>query len=53
MEDVFDDSTLVPSANNSLIGTGGGASQPGTTTEGTKVKKTIIRKRYKWTDETR
>lgn len=54
MEDVFDESTLVPSANSSLTAAGGGVSQTGATTaEGAKVKKTIVRKRYKWTDEIR
>ena len=50
MEDVFDDSASVPSVTSLPPG---GASQPGTTQEAAKAKKTFVRKKYKWTDETR
>ena len=55
MEDVFDDSALVLSGSNHVGG--GGASLPGIplSQEGGagKVKKTLVRKKYKWNDETK
>ena len=48
MEDVVDDSTLVVPS-----GGGGGSQMPGASLEGAKTKKTIVRKKYKWSDETR
>ena len=57
MEDVFDDSVLsLPSSSQ----VSGGSSAPGTpgtplSQEGgaSKVKKVLIRKKYKWTEEIR
>jgi hypothetical protein len=54
MEDVFDDSVLSLPGSSQVTG---GASAPGTPLpqEGgaSKVKKVLIRKKYKWTDEIR
>ena len=54
MEDVFEDSVLSLPGSSQVAG---GTSVPGTPLpqEGgaSKVKKVLIRKRYKWTDEIR
>ena len=54
MEDVFDDSVLSLPSSSQVVG---GSSAPGTllSQEGGagKVKKVLIRKKYKWTDKIR
>ena len=54
MEDVFDDSVLSLPSSSEVVG---GSCAPGTplSQEGgaSKVKKVLIRKKYKWTEEIR
>ena len=57
MEEVFDDSVLGLTGSSPLTGVGGVGSALSTplSQEGgaNKVKKILVRKKYKWTEETR